>query len=243
MSRARSDWFWVLLSGLGVGWLVGMSVSPVLHIVVASIVACVAAVVSGLAGVKALSGVVNDSRSADDGKQTGAQTLSAQNDRTGMLVPARARSTVVDARPIGLLLLGIGAGSCFGIYARTNEWLGPDLNHVTSRWSKTGLSQAAIAQRVFERAYPLQTSFTDSRPQKPGATENVVEGPKLSPQTAGLFAFPVDDCQLLQGQTGRELADRLKVINQKEVSVLVSKCQADEPCLEAVRYAICANAH
>jgi hypothetical protein len=42
----------LIFSGVGIGWFIGMSVSPVVHILVASILTLAAGIVSALAGVQ-----------------------------------------------------------------------------------------------------------------------------------------------------------------------------------------------
>jgi hypothetical protein len=87
----------VLVIGLGVGWLAGLSVSPVIATVLASLVGVAGGIAAGVRSV---------SRDADAG--------------TG---PSRAAQ--VDARPAAVLVLGIALAAPIGIVTRTHALLEP----------------------------------------------------------------------------------------------------------------------
>lgn len=87
----------VLVIGLGIGWLAGLSVSPVIATVLTSIV--------GIGG-----GLVVGLRSA--GSDSGDTTS-----RTGL--------SAVDAIPAAVLVLGISLGAPLGILARTHQLFEP----------------------------------------------------------------------------------------------------------------------
>jgi len=87
----------VLVMGLGIGWLAGLSVSPVIATVLASLMGVGAGLVAGLRGA---------------GSGTG-DTAS----RSGL--------SVIDARPAAILVLGIALGAPVGILARTHQLLEP----------------------------------------------------------------------------------------------------------------------
>lgn len=104
-SRGRYASLWVLMIGFGVGWLLGMSVSAVLHVVVGAIITLVAGVVGALAGLRTESPVTN----RNDGAEAPALT-------NGSSVPeppkSRAPSVRLDPMPLGLLIVGLLALLC-----------------------------------------------------------------------------------------------------------------------------------
>jgi hypothetical protein len=120
------------LSGAAVGWLVGLSVSPVVHIILASVISLVAGAVSGLAGLK-----------SEGASEAGSDTSEPK--------PARY---AVDPRPMMFMLVGLALGSALGINARTNGWFSTDLQAFVTQWRATGLPDTVIARRLFDQMYP-----------------------------------------------------------------------------------------
>lgn len=117
----------VVVSGAGIGWLLGLSASPVLHIVIASIMAIAGGVVATLANPP-----------GKDDASTMARTLGAS--------PA----------PLALLLAGIAVGSGAGIYARANEvFVRP--RAVIDRWVNLGLDRVRVTDALFEHLHPAAT--------------------------------------------------------------------------------------
>lgn len=86
----------ILLIGLGIGWLAGLSVSPVVTAIVTSLLGIIAGVVASL---KTL-------------KQSGAEN-------------AKLRPLRVDALPAALLVVGIALAVPMGIVTRTHHLLEP----------------------------------------------------------------------------------------------------------------------
>lgn len=90
--------FAVLIIGLGIGWLAGLSVSPVIATVLASLVGIAGGLVAGLRGA---------------GGKTNIDS-------------ARVGHSTIDARPAAVLVLGIALGAPGGIVARTHQLLEPE---------------------------------------------------------------------------------------------------------------------
>lgn len=100
-SNVHSSWVQAIslfLVGVGIGWLTGLSVSPVISGVLASLL--------GIAG-----GIVAGMRSVDT-----ADSVEAPNRKTGKWI---------DARPAALLVIGIALGAPLGVLARTYHVLEP----------------------------------------------------------------------------------------------------------------------
>jgi hypothetical protein len=87
----------ILVAGLGIGWLSGLSVSPVIATVLASLVGIAGGLVAGLRA-----------SSVKPGDKTAADRLSA-----------------VNAIPAAVLILGIAVGAPLGIVARTHQIFEP----------------------------------------------------------------------------------------------------------------------
>lgn len=112
MSDSRSSkktqaevYFALGVTGFGIGWLAGLSVSPVVSIVISSVLGTVAVLVAVVSGLEATS---------TDGvtKTTVRQFLG--------LHP--------NPWPITCLVIGLTLGSMVGIRARNYHWFGSDLS-------------------------------------------------------------------------------------------------------------------
>src|SRR3954470_4540847 len=91
---------WLLtIAGIGLGWLIGLSVSPTVGSVVASVLALIVTITGVVSGVKA-------------GEQPGT---------------ASKFPVFVDVVPVSFLVIGLAVGSSMGVYARSNDLLGPDV--------------------------------------------------------------------------------------------------------------------
>lgn len=210
----------ILATGFSIGWLAGMSVSPIVATITASVTAAAAAIVS------ALSGIDDKSASVSDAAKT------------------RLR---VDPVPLGFLAFGIVIGSVMGVTARNNHWMGSGisseiamwssqgidkedvlvrlyaqqfpfspytqtysdtLNAEINMWTSLGLGQAHVVQRIFEQRYP----------------ENQAQNTPSDPDTQGLgtFLFAVDarECARLIGaaKAAKTLSDAALLITELESS-------------------------
>jgi hypothetical protein len=96
----RKDWLnglWLALSGLGLGWLIGLSVSPVIQGVITGLITVVVSIATLLAG-------VHTTQESEPGKSK---------------LPIE-----VAPFPVACLILAIALGASIGVYARTHRWLG-----------------------------------------------------------------------------------------------------------------------
>ena len=147
--------FCVLISGLGLGWLVGLSVSPVIQIILTSLIAIIVTLSGALAGISATQ-PGNDPQ--EDNKKR------------------RSLSSALDPLPIMCLVMGLAAGSSLGVYARTNDWLGAaskPQKPFAEEWSDTGLSKEEITKRVFYSLYPeLQETKPPAAPSPKNENSN-----------------------------------------------------------------------
>ena len=121
----------LVVTGFGIGWLAGLSVSPVVSIVISSLLGTAAAAVAVLSGLEFAS--VDGEK-----KATVRQFLG--------LHP--------NPWPIACLVIGLVIGSMFGIRARNYHWFGSDLSSEVAKWENADLANNPIARRLFELQYP-----------------------------------------------------------------------------------------
>jgi hypothetical protein len=121
----------LVVTGFGIGWLAGLSVSPVVSIVISSVLGTAAAVVAVVSGLEP---------TATDGEKTAPlrQFLGLQP----------------KAWPLMWLVVGIAVGAMVGIRARNYHWFGSDLSSELAKWEAADPANNAIARRLFELQYP-----------------------------------------------------------------------------------------
>jgi hypothetical protein len=140
----------LLVSGLGIGWLMGLSASPILYSVVTSLLGLVVAVSGALAGV---------------------DLELPSHEQEGARPKQRVVLSLVNPLPIVALILGVVAGASVGIYGRTNDWLGPQPGRLIARWEQFGLSRREIATQAFTSLYgKTAVSLKEPREKEDGGS-------------------------------------------------------------------------
>lgn len=150
----------VLVVGLSIGWLAGLSTSPVVSILISGAMGAAISIIAVLGGF---------SKDATDGKGGSAR--------------------IPDANPLHLCALSVGlaAGASVGLYARTHYWLTPTPSSVLQQrvddWSSIGISKADVAKALFSKwksdsritSAPVPTfpkdPWLDQLPSPPKATQ------------------------------------------------------------------------
>jgi hypothetical protein len=127
----------VIIGGV-IGWLIGLSISPVVSIVITSITTAAAALIAALSGLQ-------DKQDEANRQQTPILRWN------------------VDPRPLMMLVIGILAGSLLGIKARNDGWLGNDLSIEIKKWTNaglldSGLTKEEMVRRLFESQYYTTTT-------------------------------------------------------------------------------------
>jgi hypothetical protein len=56
----------------------------------------------------------------------------------------------VNPLPLAALVVGLVGGSVLGIYARNNNLLGPDISIAIHKWSRAGIPEEEIVNRLFD---------------------------------------------------------------------------------------------
>lgn len=129
----------LIIVGIGIGWLVGLSQSPVIAGAIAVIMAASAALVGSL------------------GKFPANASLSPRN--SGI-------SALLNPMPLAALVIGISLGAPVGLYGRNSGWFTPaiatsappNLEALVSRWEKLGVNRHEIAKRLLDRELPLKSA-------------------------------------------------------------------------------------
>jgi hypothetical protein len=211
-SNRKTDLLYVVIGGLCVGWFVGLSVSPVVHIVLASILALVVSAASAIAGLD------KPPLEEPPKEETSPPSL-----------PQRMSRIRIDPRPIALLVLGLAVGSSLGTYTRANNWLGADPGRIVERWKGDGLDEGIIRKKVFEELYG---------PVKEGGEEGVSTKP--TPSGGWLFAVTAEDCDNLRMRHGRALRTELTLLNDPRVNAFL-EISTDSLAMEALKQFLCAD--
>lgn len=205
----------LFISGLGVGYIMGMSISQVVGIVLTSLITLIVSLSSALAGIK-----VNTSGGGSPQEKE----------------PKHQR---IDVNPIPLmaLIVGIAFGCTFGIWVRTHQWLG-DLNtgtheQITSQpldpmksAGETGVSENDVSGRN-------KVASSKMHKQKPiSKTNNDV-------RTGVLYSVTANECDELRSFPNESLLANIKQsVMDKDAITIAGKCP-DAVCLRSLVNMLC----
>lgn len=199
--------FCLVLSGVGIGWLMGLSMSPILHIVVAGILTAVASVVSALSGFGAPRSDATKAPVESGLKPTDGPDLSAaRNDQR------RPATRIVTVVPLASFVVGIVLGSSVGVYARSHDWLSPEPQAMVAKWRLTKLTDEQIANRLFDLTYPAV-----------GGKSDQVEEKKKS-ATALYSSVPSDELRLLKSAPDVDLRRFMLSSKNQRVINFAKRC-------------------
>lgn len=113
----------LVVTGFGIGWLAGLSVSPVISGVITSVIGIAAAVVTALVGLQ------------EEGGEGSSQT--------------RRHMPKIKVWPLALLIFSIALGSITGILSRNNHLFGSEVTSEIKKWKDAGVPEEAIMARLF----------------------------------------------------------------------------------------------
>jgi hypothetical protein len=207
------DTFLLIIIGVGVGWLVGLSISSVLHIILGSIIALVAGAVGALVGLE--QGARDKSESSPDNEESSP-------DRAFTLRSSRESATTINPLPLTMLVIGLGIGSVAGIYARTNDIFGPDPQKFARKWAGTGLDEKKIQQRLFDQLYPPKEVAEDSETKVTSSSHS-----EVSPSTG--IQNPSANIQNSNSSAPPDIAGERKVNTSKTKPPTHNQEKEDNP--------------
>jgi len=199
----------LLIIGFGIGWLMGLSVAPVVSGILTTLLTAVMTLVGILSGIEG---------KRDESSETGQ-------------VPNLSPRWAVNPVPVAILILGIFAGSSVGIFARTHNWLGgsEDISKEVKTWTDQGLEQPNVAQRLFDAKYPKDGTTSD------GTTPPVADNSTGdSATTTVLFSNSQDECKSLLTLPPKDLPIYIKGTSFKELSTLIEDAEKLQKVLEVV---------
>lgn len=131
----------VIGSGAAIGWLAGLSVSPVIQVTITSLLTVLVSLTSALASINP------------------SGTVASEANR-----PRWRNLSLVSPAPVALLVVALACGASLGAYARSNDWLGASAHRIAEEWKETGLSRTEILLRVFNQRYPGLSSQPGAAP-------------------------------------------------------------------------------
>ena len=176
----------LMVTGFGIGWLAGLSVSPVVAIVLTAVTGSVATIVAALSGVK-------------------EEFLKTDSSPT---VTSRLLQSVTPA-PLAWLVFGLILGTIVGIGVRTNNWLSPtppppppplSLKEEVQQWVDLGLDQQEVVNKFFASRVTLL----------PPATPAVLSSQTPTAKDSVLFAAASpEECEAWQALIAKARYDEL----------------------------------
>jgi hypothetical protein len=188
----------LLLSGMAVGWLVGLSSSPIIASVMPPVLALALGGATILAGLR-----TPDAEPTDTSRR-------------------RHHATKVLVYPIGAITVGIALGATLGLWTKAADALAPKPQVLIDRWAskEVGLDRKAVAQRLFDRTEPdpawVKTESpkgdtldagTKDEPAKPKGSTGAALGAARTSQLLNNTASDRGGClSLLQEMKGKDIS-------------------------------------
>jgi hypothetical protein len=209
----------IFASGLGIGFLVGLSASPVVSALIGGIVSLAAGVVSALCGVRL------EKSEPPPGEKLN-QAVGSQGKGNGSAFTAH-----VTPLPIAFLVISIVLGSLLGLRARTQEWFAESPEHLSDKWQKsTGLTKEQIAVRLFNSIYGVGKGEAKSEEGKESEAKPIAAGV--------LFAVAAEECKRLRSLDAKDLRLEVQALGPN-IKQFALQCKSDEDLKLAFDLLIC----
>lgn len=177
--------FMLLVCGIGIGWLAGLSVSPVIAQILSSLLGMVAALVAVLCGIEWPPGRRGDAI-ADQSPPEPSKSLSRH-------------LASLNALPIAVVIAGLVGGSLLGMTARTHDWFGMDPAREAEQWTRLGLEKKYVAKILLHNKYAwasISPSDGDGSMPNLEATASAV---RKNVMATGLLGTRTSACEGLSG--------------------------------------------
>lgn len=243
----------------------GLSVSPVIQGILASLIAVVVSVSTALAGVHTADNGVGEAGNKRERDDLAEESRTESRGNTRRAIPA-----LLDPVPVMFMIVGLACGATVGVYGRSHNWLGAKSNILVEEWKDTGLSSKEITSRVFDSLYPPTTSAEGPNhepahatptpttdPSKPAA--GIVQ-PTVKPDTkvseaqsarspaamssfrdGVLFSVSLDQCKRLANAEGEDELRREMASSNSDALVNLAKTCRSYECLRAGVHKACAK--
>lgn len=196
--------------GLCVGFMTGLSVSPVVQTVLTSVLAIATALVSVLSGM-----TLKDEEAG----------------RTGRIA--------ITPMPTVLFMLGLVGGACVGILTRTNDWLGPDVPMLAQRAGmRPEEIYKRMVEQMYGSAPAGEPSKSDS-PKKASGEEEKKKAAQGGNTVHGVLYTETlqSECQQLTLDTDVDRRQHLKISQDPKLRALTNI--PDDRHLEALVKTLC----
>ncbi len=191
------------ISGAGIGWMIGLSASPVVQ----SVTTALLTLLTTLAVFVAIG--VGPERLFGASFQPDERRAPSQNLR------------VLALWFVAGLVVAIATGGTIGIYARTNDWLGASPTGFVERWKVTGKKDDELAMRLLDELYPTTEV----------ANRNLQSSSPLRGHLFAVVA--ADEYEELMAARGVALERLMKESDNEHVRMFANACEGNEQCLEA----------
>jgi hypothetical protein len=162
--------FALIAIGLSIGWMVGMSVSPVVQTVIASVLTLLISVISLLAGMPDKSASPPKAEKSIPGTPTvethvlgnvitvlvtqpAPHLKSEQSEPAPKGQPKPAATATIALWPVAMFILFLAIGSALGVFTRTNHLLGVDAPAVAHKWTSNKTDSLLILRHLYRQTY------------------------------------------------------------------------------------------
>ena len=127
----------LLLCGASIGWLIGLSSSPVIQTVIGSLLAIITSALTLLLSVK------------------GGELKDKVSDKLGE----------INIFPLTVFLIGLSTFATIGVYARTNDWLGVNPQSFKQKWKSKDTDSSGIIKELYKKLYSNNPKDTNNASQ------------------------------------------------------------------------------
>ncbi len=214
----------LVVTGVGIGWLAGLSVSPVISVVITSVIGVAAAIVAALSGVK------EEFLDADNSSATLKRFLKA-----------------VTPIPLAWLVFGLIVGAGSGVWMRTHNALSPNppdpppslaLQEEVAQWEALGLPHEEVVRALFEK----QVATKIPAAQGQNTAVNSQESNNASPKDSVLFSVSQDECTEITERAKSDSATNFRrYLSVKPKWQKLTEAIPDDTMLREVVATLCAN--
>ena len=129
----------LLFCGLSIGWLIGLSISPIIQTIIGSLLAIITSLLT-------LSFSIQEGQIKD--KIT---------DKFG----------TINVLPLALFLVGLSFSATVGIYARTNEWLGVNPESYKRKWEMKDKDASGIIKNLYDKQNKSERTASNTNFSEP----------------------------------------------------------------------------
>ena len=204
----------MLLSGLSIGWLVGMSVAPVVQSTITAVLGLVVGILSLAAGLKKWPVIWEDK------------------------FPLVAYFSQVSLVPMAAFLIGLSGGAAGGVYTRTNDLLGINPQRIANQWQTPLSDSTTVTDSVQIIKQLFQISYRKPHQRTPADSSSPAFGNIDDAQKTRLFMTRSSNCDDLLNRSGEALRSKLEDEENPLIKLLMTY-NPDNAKLEQIKKCLC----